>query len=126
MRYAIYHPSLGNYYVPHRSTLTPYYVFKHIYSVDAESLEDAFKQAQNDFNPEYESLGVRSTCVGDIIQSESDFEWGVCQMVANTGFLQLPDTGYLFSFHDPVTFAQELEDLKNECDLNSLENQSPE
>jgi hypothetical protein len=42
-------------------------MYECIGSVEAESIVDAFRLAQNDFNEEYASLGCRSTSVGDII-----------------------------------------------------------
>jgi hypothetical protein len=125
MIYAIYHPSVNEYTINHECKV-PLYKYKHVYSVDADSMEEAFRKAQNDFNPEYEALGIRSTSVGDVIQSIVDFEWAVCHVVTGKGFMQRPDVEWLYSFQEAEDFIRNMEDLKNECDLNGLENQSPE
>lgn len=53
---------------------------KYVGSVMAEDLDDAFKMAQNDFNPEYRKYNVRSTSIGDLIQDDYGF-----YMVSGTG-----------------------------------------
>lgn len=70
--------------------------------VEADSLEKAFEYAQND-HVDWAMNGVRSTSVGDVIQSDEGF-----YMVCGIGFKLL----------DVMS--------KNESDLNSLENQSNE
>ena len=70
--------------------------------VEADSLEKAFEYAQND-NVDWAMNEVRSTSVGDVIQSDEGF-----YMVCGIGFKLL----------DAMS--------KNESDLNSLENQSNE
>jgi hypothetical protein len=40
--------------------------------IDAKDLNDAFKMSQNDFNPNYAELGVRSTMVDDVIIDNND------------------------------------------------------
>ena len=60
----IYHPIGGA--INHRCE-QELYQYEQVATVFATSLEDAFKQGQNDFNDEYSELGFRSTCVGDII-----------------------------------------------------------
>ena len=72
--------------------------------INATSLENAFKLAQND-NHSWSFDDTRSTCVGDVIQDNDDF-----YMVTGSGFKLL----------------QSMEDLKNECALNGLENQTAE
>lgn len=52
--------------------------------VHAESIEEAFKLSQNDFNPEWASQENRSTSVGDIIQDDDKFF-----MVCGMGFKEL-------------------------------------
>jgi hypothetical protein len=47
----------------------------------AKNMEEAFKLSQNDFSPEWQKYGVRSTSVGDIIQDDYGF-----YMVCGTGF----------------------------------------
>ena len=51
----------------------------------AEGLDDAWKRAQNDFNPYYRQKKVRSTCIGDIIASKTK-----AYMVRSVGFEELP------------------------------------
>lgn len=70
--------------------------------VKADSLEKAFEYAQND-HVDWAFNEVRSTSVGDVIQSDEGF-----YMVCGIGFKLL----------DVMS--------KNESDLNSLENQSNE
>lgn len=68
------------------------YQYEHVATIEAASLEDAFKQGQNNFNSEYSELGFRSTCIGDII-TQSD-ESGIVEhyMVDSIGFIQIPET----------------------------------
>jgi hypothetical protein len=40
--------------------------------VESKDIIDSFKMAQNDFNPDYAELGVRSTMVGDVIIDSND------------------------------------------------------
>jgi hypothetical protein len=54
---------------------------KYVGFVLADSLDQAFKLSQNDFNPDYAKYGARSTSVGDLIQDFYGF-----YMVCNTGF----------------------------------------
>jgi|694.fasta_scaffold17891_23 hypothetical protein len=60
--------------------------FKEVANVYANSLDDAFKKAQNDFSLEYEALGIRSTCVGDVIETN-----GAYRMIMPTGFQRMYD-----------------------------------
>ena len=75
---------------------------KYVGYVEASSLEKAFEYAQND-HVDWAMNEVRSTSVGDVIQSDEGF-----YMVCGIGFKLL----------DAMS--------KNESDLNSLENQSNE
>lgn len=75
--------------------------------VEANSVEEAFKYAQND-NVDYEDDilsfdQTRSTSIGDVIQANDGF-----YMVCGTGFRLLDATG------------------KNDSEINSLESQSYE
>lgn len=54
-----------------------------ICDLSANSLEEAFKLAQNDFNEDYRQGNVRSTSVGDII---IDVEEDKSYLVKGTGF----------------------------------------
>ena len=76
--YNIYHPIDGK-----LNTQCKYYKYMYecIGTVDAESLPEAFRLSQNDFNEEYASLGYRSTSVGDII-TDGDSHY----MVKGNGF----------------------------------------
>lgn len=94
------------------------YEFEHICSIDCESIEQAFKLSQNDFSERYASLDKRSTSVGDII---IDNTTSINYMVAGRGFIEIPPTVAQY-----IDWGNHLEDLKNECELNGLENQSPE
>lgn len=82
--FSIYHPIGGA--INHRCE-RGLYQYEHIGSVEALSLEDAYKKAQNDFNKKYRDLGHRSTCVGDIITTED-----TCHIVDSFGFIEVPDT----------------------------------
>lgn len=62
--YRIFHPVGG---VLNTQLKRGVYEYEQICSIDAKSLEEAFKLAQNDFSERYASLGKRSTSVGDII-----------------------------------------------------------
>lgn len=66
--------------------------------VEADSLEKAFEYAQND-HVDWAMNEVRSTSVGDVIQSDEGF-----YMVCGLGFKLLDDTS------------------KNDSELNALEN----
>lgn len=83
MKYGIYH-SVGLNTQCERGK----FEYNMVTEVEATSLEDSFKAAQNDFNPKYKKLGIRSTSVGDII---SDPE-GELFMVKNIGFEPVPET----------------------------------
>lgn len=94
------------------------YEFENICSIDCESLEEAFKLSQNDFSERYASLGKRSTSVGDIIIDTDEL---IHYMVAGRKFIEIPPT-----VAQHIDWANHMEDLKNECELNSLEAQSSE
>jgi hypothetical protein len=57
-------------------------------TIEADSFKDAFKMAQNDWNPEYCKFGVRSTSVGDMIR---DLQTGDVYIVQGLGFLKIED-----------------------------------
>lgn len=94
------------------------YEFEPICSIDCESLEQAFKLSQNDFSERYASLNKRSTSIGDII---IDTDENIHYMVAPRGFTEIP-----FTVSQYIDWGNHMEDLKNECELNSLENQTYE
>lgn len=85
----IYHPLDGA--INHRCE-QKLYQYEQVATVFATSLEDAFKQGQNDFNDEYSELGFRSTCVGDIITQSDDLGNVEHYIVESFGFVQIPET----------------------------------
>ena len=60
-----------------------------VFSLKADSLEEAFRLTQNDFNEDYASLGLRSSAVGDIFM---DVMHGTYYMVNGIGFVEVPST----------------------------------
>ena len=68
-KFRIYHPFNGE-----LNTLCQPQTFeyKYVAFVEVENIHRVFKAAQNDFNPLYATLGIRNTCVGDIIQDENN------------------------------------------------------
>jgi len=94
------------------------YEYEHICSIDALDLKEAFKLSQNDFSERYASLGKRSTSIGDII---IDVREEKHYFVAGNGFNNIPHTVSQY-----IDWGNHMEDLQNECELNSLENQSNE
>lgn len=114
--FLIFHPSTG---AINHEMKSGVYKYDLIHSLEANSLKDAFKLAQNDFSEEYALLDKRSTCIGDVIVNLDDQR--VHHMVAGTGFIDIPRTVITY-----VPWYSHMEDLKNECELNALENQSPE
>ena len=94
------------------------YEFEQVCSIDCTSLGEVFRLSQNDFSERYASLNKRSTSVGDIIvDTNNDIHY----MVSGTGFVEIPTTVVAF-----IDWGNHMDDLKNECELNSLENQSVE
>lgn len=93
MLYSIFHPLDG---VMNHDCQAGLYMYQHVFTLEANSLEEAFKLAQNDFNEQYAALGVRSTSVGDIIQSQADFEANECHLVKGLGFGLVPNTWLSF------------------------------
>jgi hypothetical protein len=94
------------------------YEFEYICSIDALDINKAFILAQNDWSERYASLDKRSTSVGDIIIDTDEL---IHYMVAGRGFIEIPPTVAQY-----IDWGNHMEDLKNECELNSLENQSNE
>lgn len=82
MNFEIYHPLFGEF----NFECTPNtHEYEYVGDVEADSLENAFKNAQNEFNPDYEYLDVRSTCVGDIIKNDNN----KCYIVKGVGFEEI-------------------------------------
>jgi hypothetical protein len=86
MYYSVYHPENNQL---NTQCLRGQHEYKMVAVVKAESLEEAFMKAQNDFNEEYLIYNVRSTSVGDIIQ---DVKTGLYYIVEGTGFTEIPFT----------------------------------
>jgi hypothetical protein len=98
----IYHPLGG--FINYRCE-RGIHEYEQVATVDATSLQEAFTQAQNDFNPEYEELGHRSTCVGDIITQSDEFGNVEHYIVESFGFVEVPPTvlGYIdWSLHSVI------------------------
>ena len=106
MNYQIYHPYGGEL---NHDCQRGVYEYKQVATVQAYSLPDAFTKAQNDFNPDYEKLGVRSTCIGDIIQCGPLY-----YMVTGTGFTEVPPT--VVQYIDWGNHMKDPTDLYNEQD----------
>jgi hypothetical protein len=113
--YKILHPKNG---VLNTDCIRGQFAYEKVTLVKAKSLQNAFYCSQNDFSDEYASLNKRSTSVGDIIV---DLRHEKHYFVSGVGFTEIPHTVASY-----IDWTNELEDLKNECELNSLENQSNE
>jgi len=114
--YSVYHPIGGS---MNHDCQPATYMYEHICNVKATSLEDAFKQCQNDFSEDYASLGKRSTSVGDIIQCMDDHEVGQCHLIKGRGFQTV--TNHWLSFidwgeimPDPATLADLEQEMRNQ------------
>jgi hypothetical protein len=116
MKYIILHPMncMFNHELSPDITM-----FEPVAVVEADDMEQAFRLAQNDFNPVYASRGNRPTSVGDIIQSEEDCAEGKCHMISGLGFVSLPagpwlnykDKDFLAELAKPLPEEEEEEDL---------------
>jgi hypothetical protein len=82
--YDIYHPFGGE--INHNCG-RGVYEYSKVGTVSAHSLSDAFAMAQNDLGTHWDQLGVRSTCVGDVIHVN-----GIYYMVTGTGFTVVSPT----------------------------------
>lgn len=80
MIWLIYHPEDGS--MNHDCDESV--VYKCIGGIVAANMAEAFREAQNDFNPDYRKHGVRSTSVGDVIVGN------VPLMVTGTGYRDVP------------------------------------
>ena len=117
MVYYIYHPNGGS--MNHECT-PGLHMYDMVYKLEADSLEEAFKLSQNDFNEQYASKGLRSTSVGDIIMSEEDYDNNRCQLVKGKGFQDVPSTWLSYidwgivesNAPDPATIADQQEEMK--------------
>jgi len=104
--YVIYHPYGGD--INHDCKRGEF-EYKEVAHVHARSLNDVFQQSQNDFNEEYASLGIRSTCVGDIIRLDD-----VYYMITGTGFVEVPPT--VVQYIDWSNHVKDPTDLYNDQD----------
>lgn len=95
-KYHIYHPQHGsiNY-----ACATGCYNYEHVATVEADSIQDAFVKAQNDFNELYERLSLRSTCVGDLIRVDDEIH---PYMVMEVGFEPVQFTDMLTGDDGPI------------------------
>ncbi len=86
--YRIFHPYYGEL---NSNCERGKYMYDHVGEVLATDLQDAFFNAQNDFDS-WADYGVRSTSVGDIIEIDSTY-----YMVVDVGFIEVPSTvvGYI-------------------------------
>jgi len=103
--FKILHPIGG---VLNHSMVRGLYEYEHICSIDAKSLEEAFKLSQNDFSERYASLGKRSTSVGDII---IDGDETIHYMVSGVGFVEIPHTVCSY-----IDWGNHIEDLASRAD----------
>lgn len=94
-KYHIYHPERGE--INHDCSKGMSY--EHVATVEATSMHHAFAQAQNDFNPKYERLELRSSCVGDLIRPEDEKD---PYMIKGMGFEQVKFTDILSEDDGPV------------------------
>lgn len=65
-----------------------HFQYETICLLDCSSLQEAFEMSQNDFNPDYNLLGKRSTSVGDIIVNPENVHF----FVDKIGFTEIPAT----------------------------------
>jgi hypothetical protein len=86
--YEIYHPIDGMNHLCEEG-----FKYKKVADIEATSLEDAFRQTQNDFSPGYRKHKIRSTSVGDILRKHGDDGSVVrCYIVKNLSFDFVPDS----------------------------------
>lgn len=95
MIYSIYHPLDGS---MNHECKPGVFMYEHVFTLEAKSFEEAFRLSQNDFNSEYADLCVRSTSVGDIIQSQDDSDKLECHLVKGQGFTSV--SSYWLRFID--------------------------
>jgi len=62
-QYNVFHPISGKLNI----SCDLHIDYEYVASVKAENLVRSFYVSQNDFNVDYRSYGVRSTCVGDVV-----------------------------------------------------------
>ena len=117
MVYYIYHPNKGS--INHECT-PMLFMYTMVHKLEANSFEEAFKLSQNDFNEDYAVKGHRSTCVGDIIMSEEDYDNNRCHLIRGTGFQDVPSTWLSYidwgivesQASDLATLADQQEEMK--------------
>ena len=104
MRYSIYHPVDGH--LNHMCEPMAY-MYELVFTVDADTIDQAFYLCQNDFNEEYRKLNIRSTSVGDIIKAEDDdLE---CSIIKPIGLNKVPSSwlryiDYSYSSAEPANY----------------------
>jgi len=115
--YTVYQPLDG--FINHKC-VRGQFEFRSVFSLNAKSLEDAFRLTQNDFNEEYASLGHRSTCVGDIIYDVNQDKYF---MVYTIGFYEVPSTVVSYiDWGNHTTFVDETMELHKQIGQDMLDN----
>lgn len=117
MTYRILHPIGG---AMNHDLERGVFEYEDIWSVEANSLNEAYLLSQNDFSEMYDSgmyarLGVRSTSVGDIIIEECLDGTDKHFFVHGRGFLAIPHTVAAY-----IDWGNHMQ-TKNELDLNAFE-----
>ena len=87
-RFGVYHPLNG---ALNTACDVEKLDYEYITSIESENLVRVFYKAQNDFNPEYATLGKRSTSVGDIVVDNDRMF-----MYMGVGFKRIPKTKALY------------------------------
>lgn len=72
-----------NYKLYHCRVIGNNSIVEKVTTIEASNLNEAFRLSQNDFNPDYAKLGLRSTCVGDIFVKENGERYEVTGMGFN-------------------------------------------
>lgn len=107
MIYSIYHPLNGSLNSQCKCNT---FMYELVFRIECDSLHEAFTLSQNVFNEDYALLGIRSTSVGDIIQSEEDCEKNECHLVKGIGFFCVPSIWLRFIDHGEVIHVGYIED----------------
>ena len=84
----IYHPIGG---ALNTNCVSDTYQYEQVATIEADSLLDAYRKAQNDYNSEYAELGFRSTCVGDIITESDEFGNVTHHIIDGSGFIKVSE-----------------------------------
>lgn len=60
--------------------------YEPVFTIAAKNMSEVFKMCQNGHNQDYDDMDLRSTSVGDIIQSEHDAMDKKCFLIKGTEF----------------------------------------